>query len=155
IRTFLNKTRFQEPPYTTSTELIEEIRRVTPDSLQYLVTDLFEKITLYENYVKDLRYEPTGNGKYKITMTIDTPKFYAGDYGKEISARQINDYIEIGIFSRDSSGDEKELLLRKVKMDRQEKTFEFTVDEKPYSAGADPYLKLLDRRASNNLAVFG
>ncbi|MBX9449885.1 MAG: ABC transporter permease [Taibaiella sp.] len=48
IRTFLNKTRFQEPPYTTSTELIEEIRKVTPDSLQYLVTDLFDKITLYE-----------------------------------------------------------------------------------------------------------
>ncbi|MBX9449884.1 MAG: hypothetical protein KL787_09275 [Taibaiella sp.] len=108
-----------------------------------------------KNYVKDLRYEPTDNGKYKITMTIGTAKFYAGESGKEIRVPQINDYIEIGIFSRDSSGEEKELLLRKVKMDQQEKTFEFTVDEKPYSAGADPYLKLIDRRASNNIAVFG
>ncbi len=40
-------------------------------------------------------------------------------------------------------------------MDKPEKTFEFVVNEKPLSAGLDPYNKLIDRTPDNNTWKFG
>jgi len=41
---FADEYRFKGPPYPTSLDMIRHIRAATPDSLQYLVTDLFEKV---------------------------------------------------------------------------------------------------------------
>ncbi len=38
--------------YPTSTDLIGYLRTATPDSLKYLIRDMFETITLYENKVE-------------------------------------------------------------------------------------------------------
>jgi ABC-2 type transport system permease protein len=43
LRSFLEKHQFQGPPYPTSLDLLEYLKQATPDSLQYLVRDLFEK----------------------------------------------------------------------------------------------------------------
>src|SRR5207248_690130 len=45
---FLAAHRLRGPPYPTSLDLVAALRRETPDSLQYLIHDLFETITLYE-----------------------------------------------------------------------------------------------------------
>jgi hypothetical protein len=45
--------------------------------------------------------------------------------------------------------------MQKVKMDSAIKTFTFIVKEKPFSAGIDPYLKLIDRKPDNNTCNFG
>ena len=44
----------------TSRDLLAELRAVTPDSLQYLLTDLFETITLWD--VRTKRSYPSNNG---------------------------------------------------------------------------------------------
>ena len=49
IAEYLRSVAYQDPPYTNSLELIEQIRRVTPPELLYLIEDLFETITLYDN----------------------------------------------------------------------------------------------------------
>ncbi|MCZ8284127.1 MAG: hypothetical protein O9353_01620, partial [Bacteroidia bacterium] len=49
----------------------------------------------------------------------------------------------------------KELLFKKIKMDKPVKTFEFIVDKEPVSAGLDPYNKLIDRIPENNRCKFG
>lgn len=43
LREYLNKVKFQTPPYTTSLEMLDYIKKATPDSLQYLIEDMFEK----------------------------------------------------------------------------------------------------------------
>ena len=48
LRRLLEKHRNSGPPYPTSLDLIRELRAVTPDSLQYLITDLFETVTLWD-----------------------------------------------------------------------------------------------------------
>ena len=48
LRRLLEKHRTGGPPYPTSLDLIRELRAVTPDSLQYLLTDLFETVTLWD-----------------------------------------------------------------------------------------------------------
>src|SRR5690606_26112753 len=51
-KAYLEKTAFQNPPYTTSLEFVDYIRAATPDSLRYLIKDMFETITLYNNKVE-------------------------------------------------------------------------------------------------------
>ena len=48
IKGFLAKEQFKGPPYPTSLQFVEALRAATPDSLKYLIADLFENITLYE-----------------------------------------------------------------------------------------------------------
>lgn len=158
VSSYLDKVKFQEPPYTNSIEFVNYLRAATPDSLKYLIKDMFETITLYENYIKDLSYEKMQDGKYKVTMTVGSAKFRADSLGKNTKV-PVADYIDVGIFAtqhtKGKSTEDKELLLQKVKMDQPEKTFTFIVNEKPLSAGIDPYNKLIDRTPDNNTWKFG
>lgn len=156
LKGYLQKTAFQEPPYTNSIEFVEAIREATPDSLKYIIKDMFEDITLYENYVKDLAYTKREDGKYDVTLTVGSQKFKADSLGKQ-QAVAINDYIDIGVFATDpkSKGEEVPLVFHKVKMDTALKTFQFVVDQEPVSAGIDPYNKLIDRNPDNNTWKFG
>ena len=45
IKTYVEKVQFQENVYTTSIELVEHIKKHVPDSLQYLIRDMFETVT--------------------------------------------------------------------------------------------------------------
>jgi len=157
LKAYLNKTKFQEPPYTNSIEFVSYLRAATPDSLKYIITDMFETITIYENYVKDLSYTRTQDGKYKVSLTVGSVKFRSDSIGRN-SKIPVADYMDIGIFSdkaaNGKTGD-KELVLQRIKMDKPEKTFEFIINEKPSSAGIDPYNKLIDRTPDNNTWKFG
>jgi ABC-2 type transport system permease protein len=157
IRTYLQKTKFQEPPYTNAVEFVNQIREATPDSLKYIIKDMFETITVYENYVKDLSYEKTKEGKYKVSLRVGSAKFRADSLGKSTRV-PVADYIDIGVFSSQmvkGKQQAKELFLKRIKMDEPEKTFTLLVDEKPESAGIDPYHKLIDRTPDNNSWKFG
>ncbi|MDI6740510.1 MAG: hypothetical protein QME74_09125 [Candidatus Edwardsbacteria bacterium] len=48
--------KFQQAPFTNSLELINYIKEVVPDSLRYVITDLFEAITLFENKAVNAAY---------------------------------------------------------------------------------------------------
>lgn len=154
IRAYLVKNKFQGPPYTHSIEFVEAIRRETPDTLEYLISDLFERIALYENYVKTLSYEKLKDGSFKVSLTVGSAKFYSDSLGNQKRVG-VRDYMDIGIFGAGEAGEGKELLMQRIRMDEPEKRFEFIVKEKPVRAGIDPYLKLIDRTPENNLCKFG
>ena len=157
LRQYIRKVAFQEPPYTHAIEFVEYIKAATPDSLRYFIKDAFETITIYENYVKDLSYTPVAGGKYKVKLTVGSAKFRSDSMGKQTKV-PVADYMDIGIFAEEKvkgKNKEKELVLQRIKMDAPEKTFEFVVNEKPISAGIDPYHKLIDRTPDNNTWKFG
>jgi len=43
LKNYFDKAKYKAPPYTTSLELLHYLKMETPDSLQHVVTDLFEK----------------------------------------------------------------------------------------------------------------
>ncbi len=154
MKKYLEQTQYQEPPYTNSVEFVNLLKKETPDSLQYLVKDMFETITLYENYVKDLSYKKVGN-KYEVKLTLGSAKYRVDGKGKS-KRIPTADYIDIGVFGAKSPQfpEGKELIFKKIKMDKPEKTFTFTVNEEPQQAGIDPYAKLIDRNMKNNVHDF-
>lgn len=171
LKEYVKKVAFQEAPYTISAELVQDIKGATPDSLRYMVKDMFETITLYDNYIDKVDIKKLDNGKYEVKIKAFVSKYRAGEKGEKIYADQgskslvftgdkkekieslpLADYIEIGIFAVDKEAKVKEkvLYLQKVKIKAIENEFTIIVDEKPTEVGIDPYYKLIDTRSYDN-----
>jgi hypothetical protein len=113
-----------------------------------LVTDLFEKITIYDNKLVSASYEPLNRNKYLVSIEISTHKFYADSIGIETD-QPLNDYIPVGVF--DKSGEE--IYYNKHKFQKNNTIIKLVVEKEPNKAGIDPYFILIDRDNSNNISV--
>ena len=175
LKGYVKKVAFQDAPYTVAGELVEEIRLHTPDSLQYMVKDMFETITLYDNYIKDVEVKALDSGQYEVKLKVMASKYRAGekgertyeesgktlvykdDKGEEVKSLPLADYIEIGVFSdgekeanANKKVSEKVLHLKKYKVSDVLSEYIIIVDEKPTEVGVDPYYKLIDTRSYDN-----
>ena len=173
LKKYVQKVAFQEAPYTNSIELVNELRAATPDSLKYIIKDMFETITLYDNKVTKATSKQLPNGKYEVTIEFDVSKYKANKDGKRIFADRngktlratkkgkkyatesypLSDYIEIGVFAEETvkgKKRDKELYLKKIKITGIENKVKVIVNEKPLEAGVDPYNKLIDTQSDDN-----
>lgn len=154
IKEYHDKVAYQRPPFTNSVEFVDVIRKYTPDSLQYVVTDLFERITLYENKVDSATYRKLPNGQYRVQFTVDTKKLYADSLGNETADLKARDLIDVGVMGRKKINGEWQdvpLMVQKRRLTPGQNRFEFTVPEKPEHVGIDPYNKLIDRNPKDNV----
>jgi aminopeptidase N len=152
LKRYLEDKGFQQPPYTTSKELIEYIRAEAPAGAQQLITDLFEKIAFYDNRVVEAKATKRDDGRYDVALSLKAAKVYSDGIGKETPAA-IDDEIEIAVFARApgaKEADEKVLFLERRRITEAEPAITVTVDELPFEAGFDPYNKLIDRVSSDN-----
>ena len=152
IRRFLDKHKFSRPPYPTTLDFLKEIRAEATPGQQQLITDLFEKISFYDNRVVDATAKKRADGKFDVTLKLHADKRYAGGQGKE-SAAKLDDWVEIGVFAKGESGkerDEKVLYLKRHHVTAANPEVTVTVDVLPFEAGFDPYNKLIDRVSSDN-----
>jgi ABC-2 type transport system permease protein len=135
--------------YPDTRLMVDAIRAQTPPELQYLVDDGFNRIVLYDNKAVSAISQRTADGKYKVTVEIQARKVQADGNGAE-TPMPLADYIEIGVFSG-KKDEEKPLYLKKEKISEEHRTFVIVVDEQPTLAGIDPYNKLIDRNADDNM----
>ena len=167
---YVKKVAFQEPPYTTSIDLLNHIKEVTPDSLNYLLDDMFETITLYQNRVVETKSEKLDNGKYKVDIEFKVSKYRNDEKGRAFYGNRekdsityqnddmkkpdysvfLEDYIDIGIFGEDDDENETELYLKKHKISSIHNKVSIIVDKEPKEVGIDPYNKLIDTNSDDN-----
>ncbi len=152
LKRYLEDKGFQQPPYTTSAELLDYIRAEAPAEAQAVITDLFQKITFYDNRVVDATAKQRADGRWDVTLSLKAAKLYSDGLGKETPAA-IDDVVELAVFARApgaKESDEKVLFLERRRITEAEPTITVTVDEQPFEAGFDPYNKLIDRVPSDN-----
>lgn len=152
LHQFLLAKAFQQPPFTTSAELLDFIRAEAKPEQQQLITDLFEKITFYDNRVVEATAKKRSDGRFDVTLQLRAAKHYADGQGKESDAR-LDDWIEVGVFAKGASGkerDEQVLYLQRQHITGAEPRITVTVDQQPDEAGFDPYNKLIDRVSDDN-----
>lgn len=137
--------------YPTSDILVGYFKEVSPDSLKYVVDDLFSKITLFENRVINPTAKKVGNG-YVVTIPVQTLKYYADRDGNE-KLTPIKDYIDIGVYTMGKNNKEKIVYLKKYKFGKDKSTIVVKLKEKPVRVGIDPIYKLVDRNTEDNRAV--
>ncbi|WP_218599480.1 M1 family aminopeptidase [Polaribacter sp. NJDZ03] len=173
LKKYVEKVKFQEAPYTTSVEMVNYIRKVTPDSLQYIIKDMFETITLYKNRIVDVKSTQLANGKYQVDIEFEVSKYRNDEKGKKFYGEKVGDtlryqtekmskpilslplqdYIDIGVFAKeevDGKTKEKELYLKKHKITQINNKITIIVNEKPVEVGVDPYNKLIDTQSDDN-----
>lgn len=172
LKEYVSVVAFQEAPYTNSIEFVSYIQKATPDSLQYLIKDMFETITLYNNKVNNVTSKKLPNGNYLVEIDFNVAKYRSGKDGEKIykdengktlvygtgknkvESLPLQDYVEIGIFGEPKKQGkyelENELFIKKYKIDKINNKVQIEVKEKPIEVGVDPYNKLIDTDSNDN-----
>ena len=140
--------RAQDRPGPAVRDLLAELRAVTPESKQYLLTDLFETVTLWDVETRRATVRRTSDGQYEVALDVNAKKLRADAVGRE-SEVPMDDWVEIGVFGAD--GGDSPLYLERHRIRSGEQTIRLTVPAEPASAGIDPRRTLIDRDPANNV----
>jgi hypothetical protein len=159
LRTVLDKYKFKGAPYPRSLDVIQALRAEarTPEQ-QALITDLFERITLYDLKVTAPTAVKRADGKWDVTVPVEARKFYAGGKGQEKETR-LAEPIEIGLFTaepgRGAFDKSKVIQMERKPIRSGKQVLKFVTGKKPTHAGIDPYNFYIDRKSADNVAPVG
>ena len=149
---FIEEYAFKGPPYPTTRDLLANIRDRAPEQYQAVITDLFEKIVLYDFKVTDSSVRQLENGRYEINIDVEAHKFEATGSGQEEEV-PISDWVDIGILGEEQ-GELKipeVIFMQKFEVTNKVQHYRITVDKEPVSVGIDPMHKMIDRNPSDNI----
>jgi ABC-2 type transport system permease protein len=156
LRTVLDKYKFKGAPYPRSIELVDAFRKEakTPED-QQLITDLFERITIYDLKAMEPKAVRRADGKWDVTVPVEARKYYASGKGEEKEAA-LTDRIEIGLFTampgRGKFDRRNVVQMVRMPVHSGKQSFHFVTAVKPTYAGIDPYNFYIDRNSSDNVA---
>lgn len=152
LRAFLQTWSLKGPPYPTARDLYSEFDRVTPDSLKYVLRDLFEEMTFYENKADTATATKRPDGTWGVHLVLRSKKLKGDSLGatREVP---VADYIDVGVFGAHVAGQKlgEPLLVKKVHITQNMTTLDLVVPKEPLKAGIDPYNKLIDRTPEDNV----
>ncbi|MPY90582.1 MAG: hypothetical protein GEU99_22005 [Luteitalea sp.] len=141
-----------EPPFATSLDLYRELQEVTPDSLQYLPGDLFERNTFWELETRQATALQTPGGEWQVSLDVVARKVVVDTVGAETDV-PMDDLVEIGVFAPAEAGEGRgkplHLAMHRVRTGPQ--TITVTVPQRPARAGIDPRHLLIDVEPDDNL----
>jgi aminopeptidase N len=153
LRSLLEKHELGELPLPTTLDLYQEIRKVTPDSLNYLLNNLFEKNTYWRLKTKKLAVTDGKAGHWDVTMQVQAQKVVIDSTGTEHDV-PMNDLLEVGLYE-EGKGAEKPLYLQMHRIRSGEQTIKVTVPRKPGRGGIDPNSLMIDLRVDDNMMELG
>ena len=154
LKSFIAKYGFKEGLFPTSRDLLDEFRAVAGAEHQPLITDLFERITVYDLAVTDASVAENDGG-FDVTITVAARKLDADGEGREAEV-PLSQMFDLAVFPEapeDLSEDDlpDPLLAERRQVVSGEQTFTVRVDERPERVGIDPYNKMIDRNPDDNL----
>ena len=151
----LQRYAFKGAPYSNTRDFIEILRAEAGPQHDGLITDLLEKITLFDVKVTSAQASKRADGRYDVKIEVEARKLYADGTGKETEA-PLDEPFEVGVFTAEpgKSGFNAASVLRferqPLKSGRQ--TLTAVVDSEPKFAGVDPYNKRIDRNSDDNVS---
>ena len=152
----LREFAFRGAPYPRSTDFLRILREEAGPEHDALVTDLFERITLYDARVLEASAVRSEEGRWDVTMLVEAHKRYADGKGAEAEA-PLDEAFEIGVFAaepgegRFTSNDVIMMARQRIRSGLQKITLR--VDRAPRFAGIDPYNMRIDRNSGDNVCA--
>jgi ABC-2 type transport system permease protein len=156
LRRLLSQHRFKGVPYPRTPDLIAALRAEakTPED-QALITDLWERITLYDFIVDHPTATRRPDGKWDVTLPVEARKSYVDETGNQTET-PFAERIEIGLFTAlpglDAFHQSDVILMERHPIHTGRQVLKFVSDRKPLYAGVDPYNFYIDRKAADNVA---
>jgi hypothetical protein len=157
LRNMLARYKFKGAPYPRTLDLIAAFRaEAKTEEDQALITDLFERITLYDLEVASPTATRRPDGKWDVTLPIEAKKFYVTSEGVETEA-SLNERIEIGLFTAEPGlvafNNSHVLRMDRHPIRSGKQVLKFVSDKQPLYAGVDPYNFYIDRDSTDNVAA--
>ncbi len=146
---FLKDYAFSGPPYRAAVDLVGYLRAEARPEEQELITDLFERIILYDNQTREATVTRRADGRYVVKLTVASTKLRSDGVGEPKPVPN-HDLIRIAVLGE---GD-RELFAEKRRMTKPVETLEIVVDGKPVRAGIDPFYELIDAHPDDNARSF-
>jgi hypothetical protein len=137
----------------TTLDLYQELEKVTPDSINYLLHDLFKKNTYWRLKTKGFAVEQTKAGHWQVTLKVQAKKVVVDSTGTENEV-PMNDLLEVGIYE-EGKGLNAPLYLQMHRIRSGEQTIKVTVPRKPDRGGIDPNNMMIDLRLDDNIMQLG
>ena len=148
LSSFLNDYAYAEPPYPTTLDFLDYLEPRVPDSLQYLITDWFKEITLYDFRLNDATANKRPDGKYDISFDIEAYKMYADTIGNETN-QPLDEWVDLGFYA---DSDEEVLQdWKRVNIKNEKTQITLIADSLPAKAAIDPRRMLIERVISDNV----
>ena len=162
LRRLLAQYAFKGAPYPRSQDLVDALRAEAGSDpvAQQLITDLFEKITIYDLSTKTAAVKKRADGRYDVTLTVEAKKAYADGRGQETPAPiPAGEVFDVGVFDAEPGkpgfAAKNVLAFHRTPLRSGPQTITLTVDKPPRFAGVDPYNKQIDRNSDDNAIRVG
>ena len=134
------------PPLATSLDLYRELQAITPDSLETLIGDLFERNVWWELTTKRAEAESLPSGAWRVTLGLAIRRAEADTL--RVTHLPLDERVQIGVYGEDP--DAAPLYLRTHRIREREPTITITVPSRPARAGVDPNHLLVDSEPYDN-----
>jgi hypothetical protein len=151
LRSYLAKFGMKTTPLPTSRDLVNELRAVAGPEYDSLITDLFEKIMLYDVHMTAVSVKPVG-GEYEVTMDIAARQFEADAKGKETEV-PLDTWFDVAVFPQSGQPLMAQTPLYKThpKLHTGRQRIVVRVPQKPGAVGVDPYHLMIDRTPDDHV----
>jgi hypothetical protein len=155
LRSLLAGYKFKGAPFPRSLDLVAALRaEARTAEEQQLITDLFERITLYHLQVAEPTAVRRADGRWDVTVPVVARKFYADGRGAESEA-PLAERIEVGLFTaqpgRDAFDAKHVIAMERRPVRSGSQVVTFVTDRRPTHAGIDPYNYYIDRNSGDNV----
>jgi ABC-type transport system involved in multi-copper enzyme maturation permease subunit len=150
LRNFLQEYSYRTSPCPTAKDLVDALRRAAGDENQQLITDLFERIVLYE-LTLDTASAREVDGSYEVTIELTARQVSADGMGKE-SEEPLDMSFDIALFpeSEKSLEEVTPIYIEKHRLHSGRQVLKVRTSQLPGIAAVDPFHKMIERTEGNN-----
>jgi ABC-type transport system involved in multi-copper enzyme maturation permease subunit len=155
LRNLLQRYRFKGAPYPRSIDLVEALRAEARTAEERnLITDLFERVVLYDLKVAAPTAVRRADGRWDVTVPVQAKKYSVDGRGAETETT-LAERIEVGLFTaepgRDAFHAKNVIVMERRPIRSGAQVLRFVTDRKPTHAGIDPYNYYIDRNSRDNV----
>lgn len=155
LRKLLETHRQPNARLATTLDLYAELKAVTPDTLKYLLHDLFETNTHWDLNIEGANSRRNEDGSWELTIELETRKIVTDSAGVE-SVVPMDDWIEVGAFADPGDVENKRpAYLEKYRIrsddNNNKNLLIITTPYEPRRVAIDPRHLLTDRERDNNI----
>jgi ABC-2 type transport system permease protein len=148
LRRYVEAWKWRGPPYSTAADLVAALREETPQEYAYLIEDLFETITLYDNRATSATITRAPDGAWDVTVQVVARKFRSDEQGAQTEL-QFSDAMDVGALDADGNA----IFLERRRLSNGASEQRFRLSERPAKVGIDPLNKLIDRQSDDNVVA--
>lgn len=158
LQRLIEEFAFKPAPYPSSTDFLRLLRQEAGPAHEGFISDLFEKITLYDLKAVDARSVKRPDGRFDVSFTLEAKKFHADGKGVETEA-PLSETFVIGAFTAEPgkkgySADAVVALERRTLVSGRQ-DIRMVLDKEPRFIGVDPFNGRIDRNSNDNLVKVG